>query len=133
MDCSPPGSSVHGILQARVLEWGAIVTSLLFFFPARSEVKSFSRLRLFATPWTVALQAPLSMGFSRQEYWSGVPCPPPGAFPTQGSNPDLLHCRQILYHLSHQGNPRKLEWVAYSFSRGSSRSRNRTRVSCIAG
>ena len=54
-------------------------------------------------------------------------------FPTQGSNPGLPHCRWILYQLSHQGSPRILEWVAYPFSRGSSRPRNRTRVSCIAG
>ena len=57
-DCSLPGSSAHGIFQARVLEWVAI----------SSSVVSNS-----ATPWTVAHQAPLSMGFSRQEYWSGVP------------------------------------------------------------
>ena len=56
-----------------------------------------------------------------------------GIFPTQGSNPDLPHCRQILYHLSHQGSPRILAWVAYSFSRGSSQSKYWTRVSCIAG
>ena len=56
-----------------------------------------------------------------------------GILPTQGSNPDLPHCRQILYQLSHQGSPRILEWVAYPFSRGSSSPRNRTRVSCIAG
>jgi len=58
MDCSPPGSSVHGILQARILEWVAV---------------PFSR----------------------------------GIFPTQGSNPGALHCRQIVYHLSHQGSVRK--------------------------
>ena len=56
-----------------------------------------------------------------------------GIFPTQVLNPGLLHCRQILYHLSHQGSSRILEWVACSFSRGSSWPRNRTRVSCIAG
>ena len=56
-----------------------------------------------------------------------------GIFPTQGSNPGLLHCRWILYQLSHKGSPRILEWVAYPFSRGSSRPRNQTRVSCIAG
>ena len=50
MDYSLPGSSTHVIFQARVLEWGAIVISLLFFFPARSEVKSLSPIRLFATP-----------------------------------------------------------------------------------
>ena len=54
-------------------------------------------------------------------------------FPTQGSNPVLPHCRQILYQMSHQGSPRILEWVAYPFSSGSSQYRNRTRVSCNAG
>ena len=61
------------------------------------------------TPWTVARQVPLSMGFSRQKYWSGQPFPSPGVFPTQGSNPGLLHCRQILYHLSHQISPHDLQ------------------------
>ena len=56
-----------------------------------------------------------------------------GIIPTQGSNPGLPQCRQILYHLSQQGSPRTLEWVAYPFSRGSSRPRNWTGVSCIAG
>ena len=56
-----------------------------------------------------------------------------GIFPTQGSNPGLLHCRRILCHLSHKGSPRILEWVAYPFSSRSSRPRNRTPVSCIAG
>ena len=56
-----------------------------------------------------------------------------GIFPTQGLNPGLLDCREILYCLSHQGNPRILEWVTYPFSRGSSRPRNWTRFSCIAG
>ena len=61
----------------------------------------FSRVRLFVTPRTVALQAPLSMGLSRQEYWSGLPCPPPKNLPDQGSNQcffSLLHGRQVLYH-----------------------------------
>ena len=49
-----------------------------------SEVKSLSRVRLFATPWTVAYQAPPSMGFSRQEYWSGLPFPSPGDLPDPG-------------------------------------------------
>ena len=56
-----------------------------------------------------------------------------GIFPTQGSNPGLRHCRQILYQLSHKGSQRILEWVAYSFSSRSSQPRNQTRVSCIAG
>ena len=59
-------------------------------------------------------------GFSRQEYWSWFPCPPPGDLPNTGIKPRSLHCRQILYYLSHWGCPRKLGWVAYPFSRGSS-------------
>ena len=53
----------------------------------QGEVKSLSRVRLFATPWTVAYQAPTSMGFSRQEYWSGLPFPSPGALPKPGIKP----------------------------------------------
>ena len=56
-----------------------------------------------------------------------------GIFPTQGLNPGLPHCRQILYQLSHKASPRIMQWVAYPFSRGSSWPRNQTRVSCIAG
>ena len=56
-----------------------------------------------------------------------------GIFPSQRLNPGLLHCRQILYQLSHKGSPRIPEWVAYPFSSGSSQPRNRTRVLCIAG
>ena len=73
IDGSPPGSRVPGILQARALEWVAIS-----FSNARRwkvKVKSLSHVWLLATPWTVAHQAPPSMGFSRQEYWSGVPLP----------------------------------------------------------
>ena len=73
-----------------------------------------------------------AMEFSKQEYWSGLPFPLQGIAPTQGLNPGLLHCRWILNQLSHKENPRILEWVAYSFSSGSSQPRNRTRVSCIA-
>ena len=76
-------------------------------------LSSFSPVRLFATPWTVALQAPLSMGFSRQEYGNGLPCRPPGDLPDQGSDPGLLkNCRQILYHLSHQGSLMSVDWQA---------------------
>ena len=82
--CDPMGSTVHGILQARILEW-----------------VDFSLLQ--------------------------------GIFPTKGSNPGFLHCRQILYQLSHKGSPRILEWIAYPFCSGSSQPRNWTRVSCIAG
>ena len=62
--------------------------------------------QLFAAPWIVAWLAPLSMEFSRQQYWSGLPVPSPGDLPNPGIEPRcLLHCRQILYRLSHQGNP----------------------------
>ena len=74
--------------------------------------------------------------FSRQEYWSilgGCHALLQRIFPTQGSNPGLPHCGRILYHLSHQGRPRILEWVAYPFFRGSSQPRNQTGVSCIKG
>ena len=61
-------------------------------------------VQLRVTPWTEAPQAPLSMGLSRQEYCSGLPWPPPGDLPNQGSNPGLLHCRWTPYHLSQQGS-----------------------------
>ena len=74
-DRSPPGSPIPGILQARTLEWVAISFSNAWKW--KVKVKSLSHVRLCATPWTAAYQAPLSMGFSRQEYWSGVPLPSP--------------------------------------------------------
>ena len=73
IDGSPPGSPVPGILQARTLEWVAISFSNAWKW--RVKVKSLSRVQPSATPWTAAYQAPPSMGFSRQEYWSGVPLP----------------------------------------------------------
>ena len=75
MDCSPPGFSVHGILQSRILEWVAIYFSNAWKW--KVKVKLISCIWLCATPWTAALQASLSMGFSRQEYWSGMPLPSP--------------------------------------------------------
>ena len=81
-------------------------------YKIKSEVFSVLRakllqscLTLFETLWTVVCQASLSMGFSRQEYWSGHYSLLQGIFPTQRLNLGLLHCRQILYHLSHQGSP----------------------------
>ena len=75
IDGSPPGSSVPGILQARTLEWVAIFFSNAWKWKVKG--KSLSHVWLLATPWTVAYQAPPSMGFPRQEYWSGVPLPSP--------------------------------------------------------
>ena len=71
----PPGSPIPGILQARTLEWVAMSFSNAWQWTAKG--KSLSRVRLLATPWTAAHQSPPSMGFSRQEYWSGVPLPSP--------------------------------------------------------
>ena len=75
IDGSPPGSPVPGILKAGTLEWIAISFSNAWKW--RVKVKSLSRVRLFATPWTADYQAPASMGFSRQEYWNGMPLPSP--------------------------------------------------------
>ena len=71
IDGSPPGSPVPGILQARTLEWIAISFSSAWKWKVKG--KSLSRVRLLATPWIAAHQAPPSIGVSRQEYWSGVP------------------------------------------------------------
>ena len=73
IDGSPPGFPVPGILQARTLEWVAISFSKAWKW--KVKVKSLSPVWLLATPWTAAHQAPPSMGFSRQKYWSGVPLP----------------------------------------------------------
>ena len=72
IDGSPPESPIPGILQARTLEWVAISFSNAWRW--KVKVKSLSRVRLLATPWTAARQAPPSMGFSRQQYWSGCHC-----------------------------------------------------------
>ena len=80
IDVSPRGSPVPGILQARTLEWVAISFSSAGKWKVR--VKSLSLVRLLATPRTAAHQAPSSMGFSRQEYWSGLPLPSPTVSPS---------------------------------------------------
>ena len=103
---SPPGQTLmynnHIRNNVRVNKW-----------------KSLSRARPFATPWIVhGILGSLSLH--------------QGTFTTQGLNPGLPHCEQILYQLSHQGSPRILEWVAYPFSSLSSWPRNQTRVSFIA-
>ena len=91
MDDHPPDSSVHRIPQAKNTDGcGGLDAKLC---------------PTLATLWTVACQAPLSMGFSRQEYWVGCHSLPQGIFLTQGSNPGLLHCRQTLSSESHQGSP----------------------------
>ena len=84
MHCSPPGSSVYGILQTRILEWVAISLSNVYFSSSSLVAKSCPTL---ATPQTVACQAPRSMEFSRQEYWSGLPFPSPRDLPDPGIEP----------------------------------------------
>ena len=78
IDGSPPGFPVSGILQARTLEWAAISFSNAWKWKVKG--KSLSRVWLLATPRTAAYQVPPSMGFSRQEYWSGVPLPSPSYY-----------------------------------------------------
>ena len=86
-DGSPPGSPVPGILQARTLEW--VVISFSNAWKWKVKVKSFSHVQLLETPWTAAYQAPPFMGFSRQEYWSGVTLPSPAARTKRKKNPPL--------------------------------------------
>ena len=124
VDCSPPGSSVHGILQAAMLEWVAMPSSRgcsqprdqthvsctagRFFTTEplkRKKVKSLSCVWLFATPWTVAYQVPPSMGFYRQEYWSGLPFPSPGNLPHSGIEPTSPALQADSLPLSHRGSP----------------------------
>ena len=89
--------------------------------------KSLSHFQFFATPRNSPWNSP------GQNTGKGSCSLLQGIFPTQGSNPGLPHCRQMLYQLSHHGSPRILEWVAYPFSSTSSQSRNQTGVSYIAG
>ena len=84
IDCSPPGSPVPGILQVRTLEWVAISFSNAWKW--KVKMKSLSRVRLPATPWTAAYQAPPSVGFSRRECWSGVPLPSPTSCISHATN-----------------------------------------------
>ena len=96
IDGSPPGSPIPGILQARTLEWVPI--SLPNAWKWKGKVKSLSRVRLLATPWTAAYQAPPSMGFSRQEYWSGVPLPSSTRKPIKGAIWTKIHTGSISHN-----------------------------------
>ena len=105
MHCSPPGSSVHGILQARILEWVAISFSNVNFSSSSLATKSCPTL---VTPMNCSLPGSFVHGNfqTRILEWVAISFSQ-GIFPTQGSNLHLLHCRQILYQLSHQGSPIK--------------------------
>ena len=130
-DCSLPGSSIHGTFQARILEWVAISSpgdlpdpgiepkspslqadALMSAPPGRPwweqwkvKVKLLSHVWLFATPGTVACQAPLSMGFSRQEYQSGLPFPTPGDLPDPGIKCSSVHWQADSLPLVPRGKP----------------------------
>ena len=93
----------------QTLKWALLLLLLL---------SHFSCVQLCVTLWAATRQAPLSMEFSRQEYYFGLPCPPPGIFLTQGLNPGLLHCRQILHCLRHQGSPIIQQFVPASLASG---------------
>ena len=98
-DGSPPGSPVARILQARTLEWVAISFSKAWMW--KVKVKSLSHVPLFATPWTAAYQAPLSMGFVRQEYWSGAR--------VSGNSTRVLGCHCLLCRVT--VGPTKLDII----------------------
>ena len=156
MDYTLPGSSVQ-ISQAGILEWVAISFSRISSWPRGQTWVSCIAGRVFTTAppgkpmistwkwkWSRSVESPLCNpmnyivhGILQALAWVAIGVGShslfQGIFPTQGSNPGLLHCRWILYQLSHQGNLRILEWAAYPFSSGSSWPRNWTRVSCIAG
>ena len=108
IDGSPPSSAVPGILQTRALEWVAIAFSNAWKW--KKKVKSLSRVRLLVTPWTTAYQAPPSMGFSRQEYWSGLPLPSPNLFLLKLNCPSLstfcweMTCPVLLLFMSHESS-----------------------------
>ena len=103
IDSSPPGSPVPGILQARTLEWVAISFSNAWKW--KVKVKVLSHVWLLATPWTAAYQAPLSMGFSRHEYWSGVPLPSLNTFSTKSF---MTSESWIFYKASH---PSSIDYI----------------------
>ena len=124
MDCSPPSSFVHGILQARILEW---VTML----PPGDHPNPGIEPRSSTLQVDSLLSEP--QGKPKNTFRVDSLTLLQGNFPTQGSNTGLLHCRRILYQMSHKGNPWILEWVAYLFSRGYFQPRNQPGVSCIAG
>ena len=95
--------------------------------------KLLSCVQLFATPWTVACQFLCAWNLTGQNIGMCSCSLLQGIFPTQGSNPDLPHCRKVFYHPNQQRSPRILKWVAYPFSSRSSWPRDWTWVACLAG
>ena len=144
MDGSPPGSSAHGIPQARILEWVAISFSRESSQPRDWTQVSGIAGRFFTISTTRKAQSVVSDSLQPQQLYS--PWNSSGQntevgslslfleiFPTQGLNLGLPLCKWILYQLSHKGSQRILEWVAYPFSSRFSQPRSLTGVSCIAG
>ena len=128
-DGGPPGSPVPRILQARTLEWVAISFSNAWKW--KVKVKLLSRVRLFTTPWTAAYQAPPSMGFSRQKYWSGVSLPSPRECqPTPIFFPGKSHGQRSLVGYSPCGRKEldKTEWL----NNNKGHSRQHTHISHIS-
>ena len=105
----------------------------LVFHRSKKYWKSCSGVQFFATPWTITCQVPLSMGFSRQEYWSGLPYPPPGDFPNLRKEPRSPTLQVDSLPSEPPGKPKNTGVGSLSFSRGSSQPRNWIKVSCIAG
>ena len=105
---------LSGLMQiaATVLDNIVMDDKQFKLFKTHIKCQPLSHAKLFAVPWTIACQAPLSMEFSRQKFWSGQPFPSPGNF----LDPSPLQFRQILYHLSHQGNPLNMWQNGYSNS-----------------
>ena len=112
MDCSPPGSFVHGILRARILEWAAISFSRVSSRSRDQTQTSLNEGRLFTSESPGSFVHGILQ--ARILEWAAI------SFQIQGSNPDLLQCRQILYFWITREAPKMLEWVAISFSMGSS-------------
>ena len=111
IDSGPPGSPVPGILQARTLEWVAISFSNAWKWNVK--VKLLSRVWLFTTPWTAAHQAPPSMEFSRQEYWSGVPVPSPDLVTKEQQFYSKV-VKTVMFLISQKGENMKL-WNSKSY------------------
>ena len=105
IDGSPPGSTIPGILQARTLEWVAISFSNAWKW--KVKVKSLRRVWLLATTWIAAYQAPPSLWFSRQEYWSGLPLPSPSKCSTwmESQNDRMISCLFPRQTIQYHGNP----------------------------
>ena len=124
IDCSSSSFSVHGDSPGKNTGVGSL-SLLQGNFPTQGSNPDLPCCRQISLP-AEPPGKPKNTGVGSLSLLQWI-------FPTQESNQGLLCCRPILYQLSHKGSPRTLEWVAYSFSSGSSRPRNRTKVSCIAG